>query len=656
MAGVTILVASMMLLWPGLASSSPATPTPAQPARSAIALPASGLDAGTLEPSLRDLLPELVAAALESGGGHDVVADRSSAAWELKLTVTGRGPWRLSARLEGLAQAGRSERFSTRKQQFSDRDGLTGAVDELAAEIHQKMSPEGKGAPIALARSLSASVKAVDSYVSAVSAMRTIRSMRAGDASSASSQLDTALAADPSFCEAAVERAFFDLTSGRRTDAMAALSMLQAAHATAPCRTARAAESLRGFELVAGGDTGAALELAGRMLQERPLGAQGRRIHGMALGMSGRLADSGEDWKALALAGQEDPRIQMWLGSALMAAGDFNGAAAALGRVTAVWPDLLRAWMLRAESQVRGGETAAARQTLDGMKAFMTSRKLGTDTDERNPELMLGSVDLLEGHTVAGLKRFEGALDALEKAGMQADVLDTLHNAIIEMRRDLIISGDPVVRRRQIEDAREAIDRYQSSQTPEHRLAMPWELARLRGLVSVRQGNTADAWKSVDDIKSRAGEPGYSEYYEAYLSAVILFKEGDEEGSTAQFGRAAKARDRIVNLIDLAQMQGNIRKYDESHATFEEIARRLERYDPMAKPDVKPPEELILLDPHLAAMIPIYHYTWARLAYETDKPAESRLHFDHMLKYLRDPDDDLVPLVKEAYGRGASPQ
>src|SRR5262249_13069969 len=135
-------------------------------------------------------------------------------------------------------------------------------------------------------------------------------------------------------------------------------------------------------------------------------------------------------------------------------------------------------------------------------------------------------------------------------------------------------------------------------------------------------------------------------------------KEGDEPGSTAQFDRAAKARNRIVDLIDLAQMQGNIRKYDASETTFAEIARRLERYDPAAEtgPGKGSQGELIVVDPHLAGMIPIYHYTWARLAFETNKPAESRTQFNHMLKYLKDPDQELKALVREAYGRGAKPE
>ena len=646
MSGWITITAWVACALPGV--SLPAVAPAAPPSFTAVTVLAIGtVDAGTLDAPMRDLIPILMKAALESNDGYDVSPSRQGASQELDLSVAGRGPWRLSARLEGMGEAGRGERYSSKKHAFTDRESLTFAVDALASEINMRLRPGGENAPLPVAQALSGSTKAVDAYAGAVKALRS------GDASAAGVGLDAALASDRSFCLAAAERMLLDLTaeeagSARRTG--------QAARGSGACRSPRAEAAMHAFELLAGGDAAGALGVSETMLARNAASPLARTIHGMALVATGRAGESRDDWKQVTMLDPDDPRGQWWLGASLMASGDFPGAAEAFGRVNKAWPKQLKAWTLRAEAQARMREPGQARETLAGMKAFMTSQHVPIDADERNPDLMLGSVDLLEGHTVAALKRFEASLDSLEKEGAPPEVVDTLHNAVIEMRRDLIISKDPVVRRRQIDDTLEAIDRYQSSQTPEHRLANPWELARLRGLISIRQGSTVDAWKIVDEIKSHAGEPGYSEYYEAYLSAAILLKEGDETGSAAQFERAAKARDRIVDWIDVAQMQGNIRKYDASEATFTEIARRLERYDLSAADETLHPQELILVDPHLAAMVPIYHYTWARLAFETNKPAESRRQFNHMLKYLKDPDEELVPLVKEAYGRGATPE
>ena len=618
-------------------------PAPALVQGQAITLTFGEVQAEGLDPALRGPLPGLVAAALESGGAYVVSASPEGPAWNVTLAVSSRNPWRLSARLTSVGSAGRGRSLSTKKHPFSDRESLSGAVEALVSEIHQHLAPAGGPGPLPLARALSGSTKAVDAYLDS---MRTLMS---GAAAKARAKLDEALAADPSMCQAAVERAYFDLTTGDKSEAAAVLA---AAHARGACGSARGEEAMRGFELLARSDP-SAIAHAEKMLAEPGTRRAGLRIRGLALGMADRLSESAADWKSVSAVEPDDPRARMWLGSSQMAAGDFQGASESFSRVTKAWPELLRAWTLRAESQVRMREPELARETIAGMKSFMTERGLPIDADEHNPDLMFGCIDLIEGRTISALKSFDGAIDDLEKRGASFEVLDTLHNAVIEMKRNLIEGRDPVVRARRLQEAKDAIDRYQSSQPPEHRLSHPWEIVMLRALIKVREGNTLEGWKILDEIKSSSDKPGYSEYYEARLSAAILLKEGDEAASAAAFERTARASDKIVDLIYVAQMQGNIRKYDDSRKTFEEIARRLERYDASAAVDNGRLRELVVIEPHLAAMIPIYHYTWARLGYETNNPTESRQHFNRMLKYLNKPDRDLVPLVEEAIGRGA---
>ncbi|HZI94301.1 MAG TPA: hypothetical protein VFE84_08660 [Patescibacteria group bacterium] len=634
-----------------LAMAPASPPPPSQP--NVLAMRPDGVDAARLDPPLRDSLTGLVAVALESGDGYEVTAVREGASWELKLTVVGKGPWRLSAQLDPIAPGASSRRISTKKHPFTGRGDLVGAVDALVAELDGGIRSQAgqpaaaPDAPAPLARVLSSSSSAVDAYLEGLSLSRSANTGRARES------YGKALALDPSFCLAAVDSAYLDITSG---SAASARSLMEKTTARGKCPTASIESVARGFEMLSRGDTEGAVTSAARILERAPHSRRGHLLHALALSTGGRARETVDEWRALVGAEPSDAAGQMWLGLVLMMTGDFPAAADAFGKARAGWPELLRAYTLQAEAQARRGEPALARAALTDMKSFMTARGIVPDDDQRNPDLMLGAVELLEGHTVAALRKFEAALDTLEKAGAKADVVDTLHNAVIEMRRDLIVSNDPVKRRREISDAREAINRYEASQTEEHRRTSPWELLRLRGLISVREGKTVDAWKTVDEIKSHSREPGYSEYYEAYLTAAILLKEGDDKGSAAQFERAAKARGKIVDLIDLAQMQGDIRSYADSRATYEEISRRLDQYDPTPGPDPGPMGELVVIDPHLSAMIPIYHYTWGRLAFETNEPAESRRHFNRLLKYLKDPDAELMPLVKEAYGRGATPE
>ena len=55
-------------------------------------------------------------------------------------------------------------------------------------------------------------------------------------------------------------------------------------------------------------------------------------------------------------------------------------------------------------------------------------------------------------------------------------------------------------------------------------------------------------------------------------------------------------------------------------------------------------------------MMPIYQYLRARLAYETGNSEESRLYFNRLLSYLRNPDEQFMGMVKEADARGAKPE
>lgn len=617
-----------------------------------IAMPPGTLQAGGLDPGLRDLVPGLLAAALESGAGYAVSTVSTGAEWQLTLSVSGKGPWRLSAQLQPLAEENKSRKLITKKHFFGGREELSHAMDDLATELDRWIRSGGVGeaapssGPIPLARALSASTPAVDAYVKALLALH-------GEAGSSDhGTFDQALKDDPSFCQAAVEGAYLQATLGSTA---AALDMLEKSRVGGPCRTQLAEQVSLGLHMLLSGDATGALETASALMDSAPQLRWGRLIHGLALGASGRAREGLDDWRAVTDRDPEDPRGQMWLGLALMSAGEFKTASEAFGRARARLPELLLAYTLQAEAQVRMRETSLARQTLTEMKSYMSSHSIIPDDDKRNPDLMLGAVDLLEGHNIAGLRTFVSALDALEKAGAPPQATDTLHNSVIAMKRDLIVSEDPMTRDRQTEDALRAIDRYQSSQTAEHWLSRPWEIMMLKGLISVRGDDTIDAWKTVDEIKSHAGEPGYSEYFEAYLSGVIMFKEGDA-ASTQQFERAAKTRGRIANLIELAQVQGINGQRAESHETYEEIARRLARYEPSLDQPPGPFAALIIDDPHLAAMIPIYHFTWAKLAYEMGNGTESRKHFNMMLKYLQNPDRELVPLTKEAYGRGAQPE
>ena len=139
-------------------------------------------------------------------------------------------------------------------------------------------------------------------------------------------------------------------------------------------------------------------------------------------------------------------------------------------------------------------------------------------------------------------------------------------------------------------------------------------------------------------------------------------KEDDLPGALSHFERAAKARGIFVDLMDLGQAQLGQLKYEDARANLEAIEKGLSIYAPSGSSRaatiaaVEKHDDLILADPHLAAMMPIYQYLRARLAFETGKGDESRRYFNRMLKYLRNPDEQFMSMVKEALGRGAKPE
>ncbi len=607
----------------------------------------SHVEKGSLDSGLVAALHGLLESALASGEGYRVTTQESQAAWRLTLAVSGKGPWRLTARSEPAAQARGAARI-TEKVSFASRDEMTRAMDQLATSLvagWRAASPQAAcgGAPVPLESSLSPSSAAVDGYLLALD------KLHSGDVDGAAHLLDDALATDPVFPLAAAERIYIDLTLGKPTRDNWTAALTPTGGALASPLGGDIASVL---DPLLSGKAEAALKAAEGFRAAAPQLPWTRVLRAMALSRLRRHAEALPDWTAAAQAQPDDPRTSMWLGLARMAMGDLKGSAEAFGRARAGWPDLLRAYTLQAEAQARLRDPAAARSILAEMRAYMDAHGIVPSSDDLNPALMLGSVELLEGNSTGGLKLFEEEAGALEKAGVTGRPAYTLLTTIVEMRRDLVVSTDPLIRARQLEETNKALDRYEAALTPEDR-ASPFELLRLKGLVGLKENKTVDAWKIIDEMKSHAAAPGYSEYYEAYLSAATLLKEGDIPGCAAQFERAAKSRDRIVDLMDAAETQAHLRRFEESRKTFDRIENKLSRYDPATGSGAS---ELVLAEPHLAALVPLFHYGRARLAFETGDAAESRKHFNRMLKYLQHPDESLVPMVEEAHDRGATPE
>ena len=89
----------------------------------------------SLDPALAAFLPVSVAAAFELSEGYQVVTDVEGADWDLQLSVSGKGPWKLRARALPLGENG-AKRVS-REVPFADREQIS-QEDALAAGLLQK--------------------------------------------------------------------------------------------------------------------------------------------------------------------------------------------------------------------------------------------------------------------------------------------------------------------------------------------------------------------------------------------------------------------------------------------------------------------------------------------------------------------------------------
>ena len=607
------------------------------------------LKAGGLDPAVAEILPGLLAAALESGGVREQTLVKSAAGCRIGLEVSGKRPWRLSASAERTTGTRAGPSFWERAT-FTDREALTSVIDEIAIRLDGFCAEAGRergatGRTLPLKQAYSPATAAMDAYV------RARQAIRSGQASQAWDQLDKALAADPAFQIARAERLFTNLTS-EQTPGSGGLPAEPAARGAtgAPTLGARAAGVLANL-LTAG--AAESLREAESLRHDQPEATWGRIARAITLSRLGRHSDAIEEWAAAGAAWPWDPRIQMWLGLARMATGDLDAAAIALGRAREGWPELLRAYALQAETQARRRETQEAREILTQMKSVMEAKGIRPTEDDLNPDLMLGSVELLEGHFLTALRQFEKELAALTQAGISGRPTYTLLATLVEMRRDLVTGSDPVARKLQLDKVHDDLERYKSALAPEDAEDHRWEIMRLTGLLDLRGGSTADAWKMIAEMKAETGTPSYSEYHEAYLTAATLLKEGDLEGCAAQFQRAAKARGKIVDLLDVAQTQYSLSHNDAARDAYVMIEQRLARFDPSPGSDLV---EMILTDPHLAALVPMYHYGRAQLSFDMGNVEDSRRHFSYMLKYLKDPDESLQPLVREARDRGATPE
>ncbi|HKY33762.1 MAG TPA: hypothetical protein VJV23_14625, partial [Candidatus Polarisedimenticolia bacterium] len=530
-------------------------------------------------------------------------------------------------------------RIGSRRVSFDGLDELPDAVDELAADLDAQwraagVVPPQTAPPLRVAAALSSSRQAVAGYLQALEALR------AGDAPGARRGLDAALNEDRAFALAALQKAFLDLTEGT---------------VPAPCSATRAPlldRACEGIRRLAEGDAARALQSGERLAQEQPHAAWGAIVRGLALVRLGRRAEALPDWRRAAALDLLDPRPQLWLGRSLMATGDFAGAAAALAAARRGIPSLLRAHVLHAEALARQRDTAGAAAVLNDLRARMEAAGSIPPSDSLNPYLMLGAVQLMEGKFQGALAAFEDAVKRLAAAGAPIDATRTLYVTIAEMRRDLVVSRDPLLRERQLEEAEQALADLERALPPREREAAPWVAQRLKGLIWLRRNMPVEAWKVVEDLRSHAGKPGYTGYEDAYLSAAIMLKEGDAEGALAQFQRVVQARGKMVDVMDLAQVQFRMNLREPARANLAEFEERLSRYDPGPEEE----GEMVLTNPHLSLLVPIYHFTRGQFSYTVGDAADSRRHYGRMLSYFREPDEQFMAFVKEATGRGAQPE
>jgi tetratricopeptide (TPR) repeat protein len=643
---------SMMVTLLSMPAGQAGAPPPSSDVRTICLSPP---ETGKLDPALAAVLPGLVAAALESGGRYQVTRAREGAGWILDLRVSGRGPWQIAARITPAAEAVAGSRVKIGKIGFAGRDDLTRAVDDLTAQLDAQWSATDPSAgagehPVPLARALSPSTAAVDAYLKARSALRS------SDASVSPALLDQALAADPSFVLAAAHRARLHLASGEIAEARAVVDKMRQGRGTAGSPLSDEISTC--LALVLRGPVDRALDQADAMIERSPQVIWARTLRALALGGLGRHSEAVPEWMQVVMAQPDDPASRALLGYARMAMGDFLPAAEDLARARQIWPSNLILYTLQAECLARLRDTGGARAAISAMRDFFAAHDLVVSADALNPFLLLGSVDLLEGKFAHALKQFEEAADMKSKSGASVGPTDSLLQTIVEMRRDLVSSRDKVTRSLQIEDAKKALDRYEGSLLAGERKSRELELQRLMGLIMVKEHDTVAAWKQVDQMRSRAGEPNYSAYDEAYLSAATARMEDDLEGVLTHFERAAEARGMLVDFMDLGQIQLVLRKYTEARASLERIEQDLASYAPAQAGGQARAEhsDLILADPHIAAMWPLYQYVRARLAYETGNATESRRYFDRLLKYFQKPDEEFKAIVTEALDRGASPE
>ena len=598
----------------------------------------------SLPEPLETSLDGLLTAALQSTASVSVVQDPAGADLGLVIEVKGRGPWQI--RTQGTvkaAEGGKPRKLSTRKVSFADRAGLSAAVDALAADLHARWLGESPRAPVPLAAALSPSDEAVDSFLLALD------TLASGDVPGARAGLEKALALDPGFALAAAESAYLSIAEGDQEASLTALRGVDrvrqpasplAAKAWGGLRTVLDAEYLMaGHGTTVGRGTtkwDAVLAGLGSLMREEPAGVV-------------------EAWTLAVERDPKDPRSLQFLGIARMAIGEFGPAADAFGQAIALWPGSMTSRVLKAECHARIRQTAAARETLEAMKSWMAGAGVKLRSDATNPDLMLGSVELLEGHYDAALQVFETSLEALAAEGAEIEATATLLKTVAQMRRDVVPSGDPLERDRQMEKASMALSRYEEALSAEERSARRNEILMLRGLVSTRSGDTVEAWKTVEQMTDAPVPDGGEGFEKAWLSGSIMLKEGDLAGAVSEFAKAASLENRVEDWIVLGQLQTQSRLLDDAAASLAKAEEGLLTYRMPWLANLEE-SELLLTDPYRAAMVPTYHYHRARLAYLTGDPNLSRHHFNMMLGYYKQADRRVSGMVKEALGRGASPE
>lgn len=603
--------------------------------------------ANSVPEPLRKSLDALLAASFESTATIRVVRDPAAADLALAFQVKGKGPWQISA--QGTAKAvegSKPRKISARRVSFADRGSLAPAVDTLVSELYAHWMADATVAPAPLAAALSPSAEAVDSYLKALDALRS------GDVPSARAALDAALGRDPGFALAAAESAYLSIAEGNQPDAPAVLRAVGRSRVpTSPLATKAWAGisaqldveflmSGRGSGVTAGSGTtkwDAVLSGLSSLMREET-------ITGAAVA-----------WARAVESDPSDPRSLHFQGIALMAIGDFKQATDSFAKAIAMWPSSLGSRVLKAECHARIRQTAQAKETLEAMKSWMSGAGMMPAGDTTNPDLMLGSVELLEGHYEAALGVFETALEALIAQGADIAATGTLYRTVAQMKRDVLPSADPLERDRQMENARAALARYEEALPQEERRARSNEILMLRGLVSARAGDTVEAWRTFEQMTDEPVMDGAPGFTKEWLAGSIMLKEGDVPGAVGKFEHIASMEGRMEDWIVLGQLQVQTREYENAVASLQRAEQGLVTYR-MSWPPALEGSDLLLTDPYRAAMTPTYHYHRAHLAYLMGDANLSRSHFNKMLGYYKQADRRVHGMVLEATGRGARPE